>query len=100
MEELTELLDENYGYVEEQSAEKLAEKIIAAGYVKVVRCKDCVHKPHRENGRYYADDPEDFMCPFTVSDDPYLSTDPPDDDFFCASGEERKTKNIERINQR
>lgn len=26
MEELTELLDENFGYVEEQTAEKLAEK--------------------------------------------------------------------------
>lgn len=90
MKELTKLLDENCGYVEEQPAEELAEKIISAGYVKVVRCKDCVHEPHYDGRRTYADNPEDFMCPFTVDDDPYLSTTPPNDDFFCANGKKRE----------
>ena len=97
MEELTELLDDNFGYVDEQPAEKLAEKIIGAGYVKVVHCEDCVHRPHYEGRKAYADDPDDLTCP-CLSGDPWESS-VPEDDFFCAYGEERKTKNIERINQ-
>lgn len=70
MEELTELLDEDFGYVEEQRAEELAKKKSAPAMLKRFAAK-------------------------TV----FTSADPPDDDFFCANGEERKTKNIERINQ-
>lgn len=57
--------------------------------VPVVRCCECIHKPHYHGRKALADDPNDFTCPYLASGDPWES-ECPDDDFFCAYGEKRK----------
>lgn len=88
MNELANLLDDNFGYTSEVRAKELAERILNAGYAKVVRCSDCIHKPHYDGRKALADDPQDFTCPY-LSGDPWES-DVPDDDFFCAYGERKQ----------
>ena len=63
--------------------------------VKVVRCRDCKHRPIRVDGEVlprkvngYADE----VCPFICTD--YYYNRKPDDDFFCKWGE-RKDDGIE-----
>lgn len=65
---------------------------------RIVRCKDCKHRPRRANKWVNVYGPkvpssdyaqhvtvEDETCPF-LCDDPFYSEIPPDD-FFCAYGE-------------
>lgn len=79
-----------YEQLEEQSS---------GDYVKVVRCKDCKHRPMLENpiGRQYGfnviapedkDGWEDNTCPYLV-DDGFYSRYPNDDDF-CSCGEQKE----------
>ena len=59
--------------------------------VKVVRCKDCVHRPKigedGEDHGFGLEFPDD-KCPCNC-DDGYYSWRP-SDDWFCANGERRK----------
>lgn len=61
---------------------------------KVVRCKDCVHKPYVVDVFHasYGDVPvlESDKCPCVNKDD-YFYSHMPDDDWFCADAE-RKSK--------
>lgn len=73
-------------------------------YVKVVRCKDCLHKPVWKLGRIdkFAEPPsnfntfenfmagkttEDYTCPYLWDSEGYYEM--PEDDFFCKLGEKR-----------
>ena len=63
-------------------------------YVRVVRCKDCIHKPYVVDVFHasYGDIPvldSNGKCPCINADD-YFYSHMPDDDWFCASGERRK----------
>lgn len=87
--------------------EALSEEIEKAGYVKVVRCKDCKHRPglkYYANGDGYVEGPrcqetlkngltitlEDTTCPCVNGLDSYFSY-VPKDDWFCADGERRES---------
>ena len=65
------------------------------GYVQVVRCKDCKHRPKEpdfksfENG-FDIEFPEGSKCPCQCSGDKYYSWYP-EDDWYCAEGERRET---------
>lgn len=56
----------------------------AMDVVKVVRCKDCKHRPYEDaNGNpVFPDD----VCPCQCSEDPYYGWNPPSD-WFCPKGE-------------
>ena len=63
---------------------------------KVVRCKNCKHRPEvkkyvmfGKEEEYYVF-PEGSKCPCQISDNYYSWN--PDDDFFCADGEEKEGK--------
>lgn len=61
---------------------------------KVVRCKDCMHRPYKIPAKYdssgkcikyaYITSPDD-MCPY-VCEDPWYNL-VPEDNFFCGFGE-------------
>lgn len=58
--------------------------------VKIVRCKDCKYKPINMGKYGVGRDlyfPTEYKCPFEC-DDPYHSQ-MPDDEFYCANGEEK-----------
>ena len=66
-------------------------------YMRVVRCKDCKHRPVMEWSKVYddfdvlapeVDGEEDWRCPCLIKDDPYYSWSP-NDNWFCANGERR-----------
>lgn len=60
-----------------------------ADYVKVVRCKDCIHKPTGSGVNHHITFPEqDYRCPCRCED--YWYSWMPDDDWFCANGERRE----------
>lgn len=64
-------------------------------YVRVVRCKDCIHKPYVVDVFHasYGDIPvleSNGKCPCINADD-YFYSHMPDDDWFCANGERRET---------
>lgn len=72
----------------------LAEDLERNGYVKVVRCKDCIHKPYVVDVFHasYGDIPvleSNGKCPCINADD-YFYSHMPDDDWFCANGERRE----------
>lgn len=70
-EKLIELLDQNYGYVEEQLAENLADHLLANGVVVLpCRCGDCEHWS-RNTGHCW------------ITQDVMLNTD------FCSYGERK-----------
>ena len=55
---------------------------------EIVRCKDCIHRPHKEEDGYvYEPDGGDFTCPCLCEDCYYNWM--PEDDFFCKRGERR-----------
>ena len=57
--------------------------------VKVVRCKDCKHRPYEdEHGDIYEPDWGDYTCPFLCEDSYYSGM--PEDDFFCKRGERKE----------
>lgn len=56
-------------------------------FVKVVRCKDCKHKPTRTGVNHDIEFPDD-VCPCQCED--YWYSWMPQDDFFCKFGR-RKT---------
>lgn len=65
------------------------------GYVQVIRCKDCKHRPKEVPYKTtwgatetYLDFPDDSKCPCLCSGDTYYSWNP-DDEWFCANGERR-----------
>ena len=75
----------------------LAEDLERNGYVKVVRCKDCKHRPHIEKAIMWGrqeievcapriDEREDYSCMCLNPDNSYYSW-MPDDNWFCADGE-------------
>ena len=55
---------------------------------RIVLCKDCKYKPTR-NEEGFEDFPVCGKCPLECVDDPYYSR-MPDDNWFCANGEERQ----------
>ena len=63
--------------------------------IKVVRCKDCIHKPEKdtdyENGFdiYFPD----YVCPLRCEDGWFNSM--PTDNWFCANGERKDGENGE-----
>lgn len=59
------------------NALKYAERAVEAGYVKVVRCKDCKHKVRTSDGEY---NPEDIVCDYHMSDGF-------DENDYCSYGE-------------
>ena len=68
-----------------EDGEELAES------VKVVRCKDCKHRPHleNENGSDYGFNVSgDEMCPCVNNDDGWYSW-MPKDNFYCGFGERK-----------
>ena len=66
---------------------------------KVVRCKDCIHRPYEIPAKYdsfgkcvqysYITSPDD-ICPY-VCDDPWYNRIP-EDNFFCGFGDKKETK--------
>lgn len=69
------------------------EKINSEIKGKLVRCKDCKHRPKEPNLETYEDGfdiefPEDSKCPCQCSSDRYYSWYP-EDNWFCAEGERR-----------
>ena len=54
---------------------------------KIVRCKDCKHRPYKPDNYKNGFDLEfpDYVCPCQCSDGFYSWY--PKDDWFCASGE-------------
>ena len=53
--------------------------------VEVVRCKDCKHRPYRDDdGRLDGD----YVCPY-LCDDPFYSIEPIDS-WFCHRGERKE----------
>jgi len=66
----------------------------AADVVKVVRCKDCKHRPYStEPGKTYGLTIEapDGRCPCYNEDDGWYSW-VPDNEFFCFYGERKEGK--------
>jgi hypothetical protein len=61
---------------------KYAARAVEAGYVKVVRCKDCKYKTRTVDGEY---NPEDIVCG-------YFMTDGLEENDYCSRGirEEQK----------
>ena len=53
--------------------------------VEIVRCKNCVHRPDKDG--YPPED--DYLCPCVNPGDEYYSYCP-EDDWFCAEGEEKE----------
>lgn len=94
MDELINLLDTNCGYVDEIRVSDLAEKILSAGYAKVVRCRECKYAPEGTEGfdlEWPYTNVEGFdtnPCPLKCSD-PWYSHKPKPD-FFCAHGEQKE----------
>ncbi len=77
----------------EVKAEELVDACIKAlvedgTLVEVVRCKDCKHRPYKDDdGDVYPHSWDDETCPCTCEDSFYNWM--PDDDFFCGKGERR-----------
>lgn len=65
----------------------LAEDLERNGYVKVVRCKDCVYYEWLNNNEYYCDAIYRDLC----GDDEGVDFEPPED-HFCAYGVRRETE--------
>lgn len=68
--------------------------VIPSGYVEVVRCKDCKHRPNKPDrasedalGGFDIEFP-DGGCPCQCEDGYYNWY--PEDDWFCGNGERRK----------
>lgn len=77
-EKLIELLDQNYGYVEEQTAENLADYLLANGVVVLpCRCCECEH---------YSGDSEYGVCHHWQY---YLDAPEVNGDDFCSYGERK-----------
>lgn len=55
-------------------------------YAKIVRCKDCKHKPSGNSADHNVEFPDE-ICPCQCEDSWYSWV--PKDDFFCAWGERR-----------
>ena len=62
---------------------------------KLIRCKDCKHRPVMVWSKVYddfdvlapeVDGKEDWRCPCLIEDDPYYSWSP-NDNWFCGNGE-------------
>ena len=91
MDDLIDLLDMNFGYVDDCPASYLAEIILNAGYAKVIRCRECKYAPEGTEGfdlewPYRNEDGYDINpCPLKCAD-PWYSRKPKPD-FFCAYGE-------------
>ena len=67
----------------------LVNKQPAADVVEVVRCKECKHRPHKdEDGYVWSPSWDDLICP-CLCDDSYYNWIP-EDDFFCKRGERRE----------
>lgn len=56
---------------------KYAKRAVEAGYVKVVRCKECKHKVRTSDGEYC---PVDIVCDYHMSDGF-------DENDYCSYGE-------------
>lgn len=57
-------------------------------YVRVVRCKDCKHRPKGTGANHDLEFP-DYVCPCQCTEDGWYSWKPKDD-WFCADGERRE----------
>lgn len=69
------------------------ERYIKKDFVRVVRCKDCIHKPTGSGVNHDIEFPEqDYRCPCRCED--YWYSWMPDDDWFCANGERRKDADV------
>lgn len=69
---------------------------------KLVRCKDCKHRPVMVWSKVYddfdvlapeVDGKEDWRCPCLIEDDPYYSWSP-NDNWFCGNGERRESDGV------
>ena len=57
--------------------------------IKVVRCKECRHRPYKdEDGDVWPASWDDETCPCTCEDTYYNWM--PEDDFFCKRGERKE----------
>lgn len=63
----------------------LAEEMEKSGYVKVVRCKECVYYEMLNNNEHYCD----AIYRNLSGDDEWVDFEPPED-HFCAYGVRRK----------
>ena len=59
------------------------------GYVRVVRCKDCIHRPTGTGANHDIEFPDD-RCPCQCED--YWYSWMPRDNWFCANGERKETE--------
>lgn len=65
-------------------------------YVRVIRCRDCKHRPVKPEDYVDGFDLEfpDSICPCQCDGDQYYSWYPPDD-WFCPRGEEKPEEEME-----
>lgn len=95
-ERLVMILDRNFEYTEEEKAELVADRLLDAGVLPVVLCRDCIYAPTApddgvESG-FDLEWPEygpfnDNPCPFKCPDRWYSRKPAPD--FFCANGKRK-----------
>lgn len=73
-----------------QFAVDTIEEVETEDVIKVVRCRDCIHRPVEVNDWYSAAPPDDNdeTCPCLCEEDPYYSWIP-GDNFYCAYGERK-----------
>lgn len=87
MDDLIELLDMNFWYVDDCPASYLADIILRAGYVKVIRCRECIH------GRFKHQDMYECLHDADIDENTgvaYGFIDYHEPGFFCAYGEKKK----------
>lgn len=92
----------NYRTVDEKYRLSLAlSHVPTVDVMKVVRCKDCKHRPYLVPAKYdssgkcikyaYITSPDD-VCPF-LCDDPWYNRIP-EDNFFCGLGDRKEKKDV------
>lgn len=69
------------------------ERYIEKNFVRVVRCKDCKHKPSGDGANHNVEFPDE-ICPCQCEDSWYSWV--PKDNFFCAWGERKEDEQLER----
>lgn len=76
----------------ESIGKAIGEALANDDIIEVVRCKDCKHRPYKdEDGCVWAPSWDDLICPCLCEDSYYNWM--PEDDFFCKRGEKREDDN-------
>lgn len=88
---------DDIGHVERKEAVEIVEYLCidkepTIDAVEVVRCKECRHRPYKdEDGEVWPVSWHDEICPCICEDSYYNWM--PEDDFFCKRGERREDDN-------